>query len=156
MKLFPIIITVLFISSQAPCLSQTDAPDLKAFIMRANDEILNKGNYDYISEIFADAYHRPGATVKGPGYIRGLAKELHAAFPDLEVRIENVIQEGSWIAWRRVHTGTHKGKILGFAPTGKKLTWECLVFTHIAGGKIVYEVGQHNLTERLREATYGQ
>ena len=155
MKLLPFLFPAVFLFPLFPCLSQPDAPDLRAFIMQANEEILNKGNYDYIGEIFADVYHRPGATVNGPGFIRGLAETLHEAFPDLEVRIENVIQDGSWIAWRRIHTGTHKGEILGFAPTGIKLTWECLVMTHIVDGKIVYEVGQHNLAERLREATYG-
>ena len=131
-------------------LKKNPAMDLKAFILKANEEILNKGNYDYIDEIFVEDYAYPGFTERGPTLIRGFMSKLRDAFPDLEIGIEEVVQEGDWVAYRRTHSGTHQGEFMGFEPTGKRVEWEHFIVSHIVDGKIVEEKGQFDLEAKLR------
>jgi predicted ester cyclase len=112
----------------------------KALILRANEELLNKGNLDFADEVFA-ADHVEG--------IKKFVTALRTAFPDLHVSVDLVIAEGDMVAWRRTHTGTHQGKYMGVAPTGKSVTWRVMVTSHIVNGKIVEEWGIEDLREQL-------
>jgi len=63
--------------------------------------------------------------------------ELFDAFPDLRLKIDDMVAEGDKVATRYTWTGTHKGAFAGIPPTNKKLTmWEIDII-RIAGGKIV-------------------
>lgn len=44
------------------------------------------------------------------------------AFPDVRLDVSDTIAEGEKVAYRFVFSGTHKGKYLGFPPTGKAVT----------------------------------
>lgn len=148
-SIIPFLLT-LMISLAA--FGQSGSTDLEAFVKKANEEILNKQNYAYIDQIFAEDYTIAGGDGRGPQLIHGFAHQLLTAFPDLHVSIDHVIQEGEWVAWRRTHTGTHQGEFMGIPPTGKKIQWESLVMSRIVDGKILYEVGQENLSDQLRAA----
>lgn len=75
--------------------------------------------------------------------IRGLSEwkkfiaEFHEAFPDFHDEIEQQVAEGDMVATRFTSTGTHKGEIMGLAPTGRQATWTGIAIDRIAGGKIV-------------------
>jgi len=43
--------------------------------------------------------------------------------------LRNWIGVYAMTAWRRTHTGTHKGDYIGFLPTGKKITWQTMIFS---------------------------
>ena len=45
-----------------------------------------------------------------------------AAFPDSSLTLEDVLAEGGEVAARYVVHGTHQGKFMGIAPTGKQIT----------------------------------
>jgi predicted ester cyclase len=47
------------------------------------------------------------------------AANCFAAFPDLHIKIEDLIAEGEQVAARTTWRGTHRGVFLGVAPTGK-------------------------------------
>jgi steroid delta-isomerase-like uncharacterized protein len=59
------------------------------------------------------------------------------AFPDLSVKIEEIVAEGDKVAIRVINTGTHKGDFQGIPPTGKKVSFEGRDFITLRGGKIV-------------------
>lgn len=149
MKSTIILCSLILTSTFLACNStyNADLQALKDRIIKANDEMLNKGNVDFADEVFADSYRG-----QGPGVIKGMVKNLRRAFPDLQVTIEPIVAEGNMTGWRRVHTGTHKDTILGFPPTGKKLSWEAVILSRYEDGKVVEEWGQTNLLEVLQEA----
>ena len=70
---------------------------------------------------------------------------LFQAFPDLEVRTEELIAEGDRVVERLTLRGTHKGMFMGAAPTGKRVTWGFINIYRIAGGKVaeVWSEGDH-------------
>lgn len=74
------------------------------------------------------------------------AKRAHAGFPDLKLKVDEVISEGDKVAVSWTLTGTHKGKTshgrLGEVnPTNKHLQINGITLHRIQNGKIVETKG---------------
>jgi predicted ester cyclase len=59
-----------------------------------------------------------------------------AAFPDLRVTVEQLVGEGDAVAARWRACGTHRGALLGIAPTGTAVAGTGVNHYRIAGGAI--------------------
>ena len=119
----------------------------KSIILKVNEEIFNKGNLSFADEVFAGYYNNDG----GPEYIKERVNTLKTAFPDLRVSVQSVIVDGSLVAWRRDHYGTHKGEYMGFPPTGEQISWESIIISQMYDSVIVLEWGSSNLLEVLQK-----
>jgi len=118
----------------------------KSSIIKANDELLNKGNLSFADEVFSSDY-----AGEGPELVKKYAGNMRTAFPDIQVSIDPIITEGNMAAWLRTHTGTHQGEFMGFQPSGKKISWQTFVFSEYnEDGKIVKEWGVSDLFEVLQ------
>ena len=118
----------------------------------ANDEILGKGNLDVVDEIFATDYvvHAGGKDYKGPEFVRGFARQLRSAIPDLRVvEVASLIQAGDTIAWQRTLSGTHKEEMAGIPPTGQKVEWRDMLVTRFDGKKIAEDWAVSELAGQL-------
>ncbi len=118
----------------------------------ANDEILGKGNLDFVDEIFATDYvlHAGGKDHKGLEFVRRFAKLLRSAIPDLRVvEVALLIQAGNTIAWQRTLSGTHESEMMGIPPTGQKVEWRDMVVTRFDGEKIAEDWGVSELAGQL-------
>ena len=118
----------------------------------ANDEILGKGNFGAVDEIFATDYvvHAGGKDHKGLEFVRRFCKLLRSAIPDLQVvEVALLIQAGDTIAWQRTLSGTHEAEMLGIPPTGQKVKWRDMVVTRFGGEKIAEEWGVSELAGEL-------
>ncbi len=62
---------------------------------------------------------------------------FHAAFPDLNYKIEDTIAEGDYVVQRLTGTGTMKGAFQAMPPSGKSATWSEIHISRFANGKIV-------------------
>ena len=62
---------------------------------------------------------------------------IHNAFPDAWVTIEDQVAEGDKVVSRYTVSGTHRGKIMGAAPTGKVVTHTGHQTDRFEGSKIV-------------------
>ena len=60
-----------------------------------------------------------------------------AAFPNYELIAEDMIAEGDKVVVRSTFRGTHKGDLMGIAPTGKQVTMPLILIYRIADDKIV-------------------
>ena len=112
----------------------------KALVRRFYEEVLEKGNLTLVDELFASnyVYHEPTVgEVKGPEGIKQLAAMYRTAFPDLRMRIEDLVAEGDKVVSRWTGRGTHLGELMGVAPTGKQMTVTGMVISRIIGGKFV-------------------
>src|SRR5918999_3118439 len=101
-------------------------------------EIFNSGDVDLFDEIVTPDFvnHDPSAA---PG-VEGAKQQTllyRSAFPDLEVRVEDQIAEGDRVVSRWSARGTHRGDLLGIAPTGKQTTATGITIDRLEGGKIV-------------------
>jgi len=102
----------------------------KALYRRMQDEFFNKGNLDLVDEVFA-ATRRES--------IKGYITAVRAAFPDLRVEVNEIVVEGDWTAWRRTMSGTHQGEWLGIPATGREVTWQEMLISHMVDDQIVEE-----------------
>ena len=60
-----------------------------------------------------------------------------AAFPNYELIAEDLIAEGDKVVVRSTFRGTHKGDLMGIAPTGKQVTMPLILIYRLADDKIV-------------------
>ena len=111
----------------------------KAVSRRLVEEAFNQGNYDVIEELIVPTFvnHDP-ATGDVTGYdgLRQSIDGYRSAFPDLKITIEEQLAEGDLVATRWTAKGTHKGELMGIAPTGKESTVTGQTLDKIIDGKI--------------------
>ncbi len=60
-----------------------------------------------------------------------------AAFPNYELRTEDLIAEGNLVALRATFHGTQMGTFFGVAPTGRTVSVSLLILYRVEGKKIV-------------------
>ena len=59
------------------------------------------------------------------------------AFPDSQVKAEEIVEQGDRVALRLLITGTHLGPFLGIAPTGRTVSFAGMTILRFRGGKCV-------------------
>jgi predicted ester cyclase len=125
----------------------------KALVRRLIKEV-EKGNLDVVDEVlapdFVDHDLLPDQVPDREGYKRGLSED-RAALSNFDITIEDQIAEGDKVVTRFTWRGTHdQGKIMGMAPTGKKVEVTSIFIHRIAGGKVKEEWSASDTLERLR------
>ena len=111
----------------------------KAMVRRFWGEVFNGRKLSLIDEIFtADwVYHGVGGLkVYGPEGLKQFLTEYYNAFPDMQVKVENLIAEGDKVVSHVTSRGTHKGELMGIAPTGKQVTVPVICISRFVDDKI--------------------
>lgn len=113
----------------------------KALAARPHEEIFNQGNLALAHEIFSPEFtwyeaHLPPLP-RGPEAIEMFAGMLRAAFPDLQLLLEDTIAEGDRVVNRWRFRGTQRGEFYGVPPTGREVTISGIDVWRIKDGKIV-------------------
>ncbi len=126
----------------------------KFLVEKYNKEVIEKGNMEVLKEIAAFNFINHSAPEGMPSGLDGMeyffTNILHAAFSDIEVRIEDMIADEHKVATRKVISGIHAGKLMDIDPTGKKVTINVIDILNIEDGKITAHWGQNNFTEVLQ------
>jgi len=114
----------------------------KALIRRWFEEVWNAGRIELVDELRAPDSVSTGL-VERDSESRGNApfvvfyNNLRQAFPDLQVRIEDMLAEGDKVAVRATFEGTHMGDAFGVSATGRRINVVCIAIARVEGGKIV-------------------
>jgi steroid delta-isomerase-like uncharacterized protein len=112
----------------------------KTIVRRLFEELWNKGNLPVADELIAPTYtHHDASTPdagRGPESEKKRVTLYRAAFPNLQLTIEDLIAEGETIVARWSCRGTHKGELNGIAPTGKQFVISGASIMRLAGGKL--------------------
>jgi len=113
--------------------------DNKEVIRRLYDAF-NAGDLTAMDEALAanvvDLIPLEGQSPGIEGFKERLAR-IRTSFPDLTFTIETMVAEGSSVAERATLRGTHLGKFMGVAATGKQVTGNMMAFNTFANGKVV-------------------
>jgi predicted ester cyclase len=104
-------------------------PEERKAIARRADEAINQRNLMLLDD--------------HPGYwqTRQIFPLLFQAFPDVSSTIEQQTVEGEWVTTRSTLRGTHLGKFMGVAPTGKAIEIMHISLDQVAEGKVVEHFG---------------
>ncbi|MGE7439135.1 ester cyclase [Kitasatospora sp. NPDC001175] len=107
---------------------------------------LNDGDYDGIAQVMAPDFedHHPGFEVHGVAQyqeaLRGVAQTLQ-----IRAELEEILTTGDRIIARVALTGRHVGPVLGFAPTGKAVSWTTTEIWRVADGMLVERWAEDDL-----------
>jgi len=106
----------------------------EAFVERRDADAVRR----QLAPDFRDHEMPPGIP-PGPEGALQYGAMLHEAFPDLKVKIEDILAEGDRVAVRARWTGTHRGSFPGMPipGTNRQFSFRGMVFWRIRDGKIV-------------------
>jgi steroid delta-isomerase-like uncharacterized protein len=128
----------------------------KAILRRLFDEV-SKGNLDVSDELMAADYvfHDPVSPVemRGPeGYKQHVAI-YPAAFPDMQLTLEDMIAEGDQVAARFTFVGTHEGELMGIPATGRRIVMTGINIYRLADGKFVETWASYDAMGLMQQLT---
>jgi steroid delta-isomerase-like uncharacterized protein len=93
-----------------------------------------------------------GMPMQGPAALEQMAQAYMDAFPDLRVKVNSYTVDGPRLAQEWTSTGTHKGGLMGIAPTGRWVeTHGVLVTTCDDDGHVIEGSVYWNPLEMLRQ-----
>lgn len=119
------------------------AEENQSFMHRWFDEVWNKRNEAAIDEMFAEdgiangLNDADGNPLRGPEAFKTLHRAFLAAYPDLQITVEDTVTEGDKIAARCTVRATHAGDGLGIAATNQPIEFTGLTIVRLKDGKIV-------------------
>lgn len=112
----------------------------RALIRRYYEELWNAWNLGVADEIISPEITFRGSlavTVRGLQGFKEYVLLVRNAFPDFHNTIEEMIAEGDRVAARLTYRATHRGELMGIAPTGREVTYAGAAHFQIRAGKIV-------------------
>ncbi len=126
----------------------------KELIRRFYDEVWNKGNTDFVFQVFADSYVRhdlrPGNPPTGAAGQKQVADDFRAAFPDVHYETDLLIAEDDYVVARWTMQGTNTGQWGKELPTGKAVKMSGVNIFRFQDGKVV-EIWNHRDDLGMRE-----
>jgi len=106
------------------------------------------GDLETTDALLADGFllHVP-LPVDGPGSeaLKSVITTCRAAFPGLNVTIEDMIADGGKVVCRFTARGEHRGEFMGLPPTGKPVVMTGIEIFRLEKGKIAEIWGEANL-----------
>ena len=100
------------------------SPDNKALTRRWFEEVWNKRREEAIEEMLgphgiAHGLAESGEDLPGPAEFRRFYRQFRSGFPDIRIKVDQVIGEGDTTAVRFTAYGSHTGDGLGIKATGR-------------------------------------
>ena len=118
------------------------------------EEVINNGNLPVLDEIIHPNYvfRSPGQELHGREGLRGLFTAYRTAFPDLHVKIDDLVIAGDKAVLSFALSGTHEGDLMGIAATGNQVKVNGMTLSRFESGKIIEEwelLDQLNMFQQL-------
>jgi steroid delta-isomerase-like uncharacterized protein len=118
-------------------------------------EVINKGNNALMDTIVSQDFTDHNAAPEQPKGIPGLKQFLSmvsTAFPDVQVRVEQILEADDWVVVRLSISGTQTGVLLGtIPPSGKHAIWTGIDILKFENGKITDRWSQRDLLGMMRQ-----
>lgn len=119
---------------------RADAADTNEASNRLLDRYLaavNAHDTGPFAEIFTDTYiQHSGRSPSGLQAQIANFQRIFENWPDFQSRFEDRIFSTDKIVVRTTFSGTHAKPVLGFAPTGKRVTWGAIDIWRVENGKL--------------------
>lgn len=111
----------------------------KKIVKRFVDDVLNGKRPEVLDEICADDYVDHAMPYGIPGTKEGFKMFVQAGlgvFPDVNVKLEEMIAEGDLVMYFDMATGIQHGDYFGLKPTGKPVSWFEMHAFRVKGAQI--------------------
>jgi steroid delta-isomerase-like uncharacterized protein len=104
-------------------------------------DAINAHDIDSYLKNIHDSYVGESETLPAPIHGREGARQalttMFQAFPDVHIKIEELIASGDHIVSRVIVSGTHKGTFAGIAATNKHVSWHSCNVVQVKDGKVI-------------------
>jgi steroid delta-isomerase-like uncharacterized protein len=117
------------------------------------EEIFSQGKQELIEQYFERSY-RGHDTLIGEAdrdRFRQSVQMYRAAFPDLNIKVDDLVAASEKVLVRWTARGTHRGQFLGKSPTNKKVEVDGISVLTFRNGKIVEDYTQWDVLSLLQE-----
>jgi steroid delta-isomerase-like uncharacterized protein len=122
---------------------------------RLIEEGFTQGNLAVVDELAAENFvnHDPadGGDYSGREAAKQQIEMYRTAFPDLVVTVDDLFESGDHVALRWTARGTHRGELMGLAPTGAQTTITGISIDRYADGKLVESWSNWDTLGMLRQ-----
>lgn len=108
----------------------------KEHIRRYVRDVLNGGDLGALDRYVARDAVAYSSNVPEGTSMAGVVAMVRTAFPDLQVREDDLIAEGDRVVVRMTWRGTHRGPLYDIPPTGKQATFPMIAIYRLSEGKI--------------------
>jgi steroid delta-isomerase-like uncharacterized protein len=145
MKTLSVVVLMLALLSAVAIAQETDNTTKNVQITKKFfEEVFNKGDISaadkYVANDINDHDPFKGVSPNLEGFKEGLSR-MRSAFPDLNLKIDDIIASNDKVVVRTTATGTQKGEFMGKPATGKKISMEGIDILRLTDGKIVEHWG---------------
>lgn len=126
----------------------------KALVRRVIEEIVNQGNLEMVNQLISAEYSYFEPTVgsmRGREGYKGIVMTYRSAFPDMKLIIDEQIAEGDVVVTRWRAEGTHRGELMGIAPTGKRVSVQGVVISQVKNGQLTDDFESYDVHGMLRQ-----
>jgi steroid delta-isomerase-like uncharacterized protein len=123
-------------------------------IMRQYMEAILRRDFDAIRQLLHPQYSYTsgdGQRQEGPEAGVAIAKMYTAAFPDQEVEIKHMHAAGDVVVTEFIGRGTHKGELMGLAPTGRTVEIRVCNIAEMRDGKVHAEREYFDTSHLMRQ-----
>jgi len=128
-------------------------PDNAQIAKLVMEDVNNQGKMELIDQHYDPSYK--GHETLNPNVSRDQLKTdvqmYRTAFPDLNVKVDEVVAAGDNVLLRWTARGTHKGPFLGAAATSKPMKTQGITVYTFRNGKIVEEWTQWDAYNMIRD-----
>jgi predicted ester cyclase len=100
-------------------------------------EVWNGRNYDAAADLYGESY--ANAFGAGPAARTEPIRRYHAAFPDLRLDIDDLIEAGDTVVMRSTFRGTDTGGYVGRPPTGRTVEEWVVTIMEFEDDRVVRE-----------------
>jgi predicted ester cyclase len=119
--------------------SGTDIEANKDAYRRMVEQVVNKGEFDVVDEIFHPDYvdhAAPPGTTPGLAGVKEIFAMFRTGFPDVRFTIDQMVGEGNYVATLVHGEGTQSGQFIQFPPSGKHAVWRSVGVFRVEDGVI--------------------
>ena len=131
----------------------------KAAVRRFNREVIERGDEAAFRALMAPGFVNrtaaPGISPGPDGMLFTFNQLLRPAFPDLAVEIHDQLAEGEKVTTRKTLHGTHRGEIMGIAPTGRSIAIQVIDIVRLRDGRYVEHWGVNTLPSVIAQLRAG-
>ena len=126
----------------------------KSLILRYLEEVWQKSSIAAVDEFLSPNYKRYLSPVSEPLNLYGQKQRLagfRAAFPDVQITVDDIFAEGNRVVFRSTMRGTHRGTFQGLRPTGQGVIVTLLDVIRIENGKFIEHWGGPDLFDLVKQ-----
>jgi steroid delta-isomerase-like uncharacterized protein len=125
-------------------------------IRRFWEDVIGKGELGLIDELTTEDIvdHEEGLPGQPSGRegVRFFVNAMREAFPDINATtVEPTMAAGNLEAARAVITGTHKGELMGVAPTDRTVEFESVDIIRVEDGKVAEHWGVTDVMSLMQQ-----